>query len=394
MRSLRFAVLVAIIAMAALPVSHSRGQTSGKQAPARHSGDPEWAQVKYGEWGGPGVDNASGPMDAILIKDWAPRSSIVVPETSVPKAKYPVIDVHAHVEAKTPDEVAAWVKTMDVVGVQLTVILTGATGTEFDRLVDLYLKPYPSRFQLYCGIETVDIEKPDYPQRAAAELARCYKGGARGIGELSDKGWGFGRDRHASRDQRLHPDDSRLDLFWSKAAELKLPVNIHVADHPSCWTPLDVYQERAPEYQHFNLYGKDVPSYSELIDIRDHTLARHPKTTFIACHLGNEGNDLSALGKALDKYPNLFLDISARDYELGRTPRAALRFLTKYRDRILFGTDLGRDQSMYQGWWRLLESADEYMPGRVWWRYYGLELPAPGLEALYRGNARKILNWE
>jgi hypothetical protein len=333
-------------------------------------------------------------MDAILIRDWVPRSSVVVPETSVPKAKYPVVDVHAHVEAKNPNEVAAWVKTMDEVGVQTTVILTGATGTEFDRLVDLYLKSYPRRFQLYCGIETVDIEKPDYPERAAAELARCYKRGARGIGELSDKGWGFGRDRHASRDQRLHPDDPRLDLFWSKAAELKMPVNIHVADHPSCWTPLDVYQERTPEFQHFNLYGKDVPSFRELIDIRDHTLARHPKTTFIACHLGNEGNDLSTLGKALDKYPNLFLDISARDYELGRTPRAALRFLTKYRDRIMFGTDLGRDRSMYQGWWRLLESADEYMPGRVWWRYYGLELPAPSLEALYRGNARKILNWE
>jgi predicted TIM-barrel fold metal-dependent hydrolase len=333
-------------------------------------------------------------MDTILLKDWAPKTSVVAPETSVPKARYPVIDVHAHVNARTPEEVAAWVKTMDEVGIEMTVVLTGATGAEFDKLADLYLKPYPNRFQLWCGIDTTDFDKPGYPERAAAELARCYKKGARGTGELSDKGWGYGQNTNAPRDGRLHPDDPRLDLFWNKCAELKIPANIHVADHPSCWTPLDVFQERTPDYQHFSQWGKDVPSYQELIDIRDRTLARHPKTMFIACHLGNQGNDLAALSQEVDKYPNLMLDISARDYEVGRAPRAAVKFLTRYRNRVMFGTDMGREKSMYQSWWRLLETADENMPGRVWWRYYGLDLPAPALEALYQGNARKLLNWE
>ena len=40
---------------------------------------------------------------------------------------------------------------------------------------------------------------------------------------------------------------------------------------------------------------------------------------------------------------------------------------------------------------RLLESADEYLPGRVWWRLYGLDLTPDVLEKLYRGNARRIL---
>ena len=103
-------------------------------------------------------------------------------------------------------------------------------------------------------------------------------------------------------------------------------------------------------------------------------VAKHPQTTFIACHLGNQGHDLAALSQAMDKYPNLYLDISARDYEVGRTPRAAAKFLTKYRDRVLFGTDMGRDPSMYRAWWRLFETADEFMPSRQWWAYYGLEL--------------------
>ncbi len=403
MRKTRTAVMVAaltLIGTASLIAPYSKSQTpsgrkqGGAAPPAGWQADPEWVETRYGGWGGPGVSAAPGPMDSMLLKDYAPKTSVVVPATSVPKAKYPAIDVHAHVNARSPAEVAAWVKTMDEVGIEMTVVLTGATGAQFDQLVEMYLKPYPTRFQLWCGVTTADIGKPDYPERAAAELVRCYRKGARGIGELTDKGWGFGRDTSTPRDQRLHPDDPRLDPFWSKAAELKMPATIHVADHPSCWKPLDVYQERTPDYQHFNQYGKDVSSYQELIDIRDKLLARHPKTTFVACHLGNQGNDLATLGTELDRFPNLYLDISARDYEVGRTPRAAAKFLTRYRNRVMFGTDMGREKRMYQAWWRLFETADENMPGRVWWRYYGLELSPEALEALYRGVARRVLNSE
>lgn len=383
---MRIALLLSVLVVASLG---SRGGPAGKNWAA----DPEWVKARYGAWGGPGVNPAPGPMDDVALKDYAPKPSLIVTETSIPKAKYAVIDVHAHINAKTPDEVREWVRTMDEAGIEMSVILTGATGEEFDRLVDLYLKPYPGRFQLFCGIDTRDIDKQDYPQRAAAELERCYRKGARGTGELTDKGTGFGRGANVPRDRRLHPDDPRLDAFWEKCAELKIPANVHIADHPSCWKPLDVYQERTPDYQHFNLYGKDVSSWEELIAMRDRTLAKHPRTRFIACHLGNQGHDLNSLAKTLDRYPNLYVDISARDYEVGRAPRAAAKFLSRYRNRVLFGTDMGRERSMYQAWWRLLESGDEFMPGRVWWRYSGLELPAPVLQSLYRGNARAVLSW-
>jgi hypothetical protein len=55
---------------------------------------------------------------------------------------------------------------------------------------------------------------------------------------------------------------------------------------------------------------------------------------------------------------------------------------------------MGREKSMYQAWWRLLESEDEFMVGRIWWRYYGLGLSGSVLENIYRINAKKILNWE
>ena len=42
-----------------------------------------------------------------------------------------------------------------------------------------------------------------------------------------------------------------------------MPANVHIADHPSCWKPLGPNQERTPDFQHFNLYGKDVLSFEE-----------------------------------------------------------------------------------------------------------------------------------
>jgi predicted TIM-barrel fold metal-dependent hydrolase len=342
-----------------------------------------------------GVRVQPGPMDAILLKDYAPSSSLVVAETRVQKAKYPAVDVHTHTgqsAIRSAADVAAWARTMDEVGIETTIVFTGATGDEFDRQAELF-KPYAGRFQLWCALEGGDVGAADWPERAARELERCYRKGARGIGELTDKGSGMQRGT-LPREKRLHPDDPRLDAVWRKCAELRIPANVHIADHPSCWQPLGPHQERTPDFQHFNQYGKDVLSYEELIARRNRMLAKHPRTTFIACHLGNQGNDLAALGKVLDQYPNLFLDISARDYEVGRQPRSAARFLARYKDRVLFGTDMERDAPMYRGWWRLLETGDEFIPGRIWWRYYGLELPAPVLQSLYRDNAKRILNWE
>ena len=342
-----------------------------------------------------GIRAQPGPMDSVLLKDYAPESSLVVAQTRVDKARYPVIDVHAHTSqsaVKTAADVDAWVRTMDDVGIETTVVFTGATGDAFERQVALFSR-YPKRFQLWCSLDTGEIGSSDYPQRAVRELERCYRAGARGVGEITDKGSGIQR-ASLPRDKRLHFDDPRLDPVWEKCAELKLPVNVHIADHPSCWRPLGPHQERTPDFQHFNQYGKDVLSYEELLASRGHLLAKHPHTLFIACHLGNQGNDLDTLSKMLDQYSNLYVDIAARDYELGRQPRSAVKFLARYRDRVLFGTDMERDAEMYRGWWRLLETADEYIPGRIWWRYYGLELPAPILQSLYRDNARRILNWK
>lgn len=355
--------------------------------------DTEWRRVKYGDWGGPGVSSEPGPMDEILLKDYAPKSLVKTDETFVAKAKFPVIDSHIHDSVvSSSQDIDEWVRTMDEVGIETSVVLTYAIGDEFKKLTNTLKSAYTGRFQLYCSMDLSDIENTDYPERLVKHLEICREMGAVGVGEITDKGFGITRDSGLPKNKRLHPDDERLDKFWDKCGELKMPVNIHIADHPSCWTPLDVFQERTPDYQHFNLFDKDAIPFDELIERRNRTLEKHPNTIFVACHFSNQGNDLSSLSQAMDKYSNLYLDTSARDYEMGRTPRAFTNFLNRYKDRILFGTDMGREKSMYQIHWRLLETEDEYIPGRVSWRYYGLALPEETLQAIYRDNAKRIFN--
>jgi predicted TIM-barrel fold metal-dependent hydrolase len=349
--------------------------------------------VKYG------VPVTGGPMDSILLKDYTPASSLVVPVTTVQRARFPVIDAHSHSSMnniRTRADVDAWVKTMDAVGIEMSVVFTNASGAEFDRQAELFLGSYPKRFQVWYSFEAPNQDDPDFPSKMVAEMERVYKKGARGVGEITDKGWGVeANEKNAlPKAKRLWLDDPRLDVYWRRCGELNMPVNIHIADHPSCWKPLDKKQERTPDFQQFNLHGKDVPSYEELLAVRERLLTRHPHTKFIFCHLSNEGNDTAALAQMLDRFPNMYVDVSARDYEMGRQPRTMKAFLERYKDRVLFGTDMGRDEAMYQGWWRLLETGDEYIHGRIWWTYYGLELSPAVLQSLYRDNALKVLNMQ
>jgi uncharacterized protein len=93
----------------------------------------------------------------------------------------------------------------------------------------------------------------------------------------------------------------------------------------------------------------------------------------------------------------MYVDINARISELGRQPYTARKFMIKYQDRIMFGTDTPCDAEAYRVYFRFLETDDEYFDpaashhqqGR--WMIYGLHLPDSVLEKIYNKNALKIL---
>ena len=125
--------------------------------------------------------------EKLLLKDFRPRSIYNVPRTKVTKARYPAIDMHAHAYADNNEQILEWIRIMDEVGIEKAIILTGETGKAFDDIYEKYSQ-YPDRFELWCGLDYTGYDKPGFGAAAVRELERCYKLGARGVGELGDKG--------------------------------------------------------------------------------------------------------------------------------------------------------------------------------------------------------------
>jgi hypothetical protein len=126
---------------------------------------------------------ADAPSDprTILLKDYRPRSIYKIPVTRIEKAKFSIIDMHSHPEPKTDAEISTWIKNMDEVGVEKSIVLTMTTGKPFDEIYAKYSK-HPDRFEVWCGLDFSGHSTPGFADSAVQELARCHDAGAKGIG--------------------------------------------------------------------------------------------------------------------------------------------------------------------------------------------------------------------
>jgi len=337
----------------------------------------------------------------LLLKDWDPKSMAHLPIHEIPRAKFYVIDVHNHVddaqgvngEQVPPAEV---VKGMDQANVKKVVILTGLWGEKLQVVLDKMVKPYPDRFIVFAQMDWSKIDDPNFSQEMVAQLEDAVKRGARGLKILKD--WGLGvRDKNG----KLVPiDDPRMDPVWEECGKLGIPVAIHSTDPEAFFTPTDQKNERYEELMHnptWSFYGHGFPDKQTLLGQRNHVIAQHPHTTFIALHVANWPENLDAVSGWLRKYPNMYVEFGAREAELGRQPRRAAQFFTEFQDRVLFGTDAEPIPAMYANYFRWLETSDEYFPywgypGQGRWMIYGMALPDPILEKVYHRNAEKIFS--
>jgi predicted TIM-barrel fold metal-dependent hydrolase len=204
------------------------------------------------------------------------------------------------------------------------------------------------------------------------------------------------------REHLVAVDDERLFPIWETAAELGIPVIIHIADPVAFFKPLDNTNERWEElitHPDWHFPSPPFPPFRLILDQLANLITRNPQTVFIGAHVGCCAENLKWVGGLLDRCPNFYIDIAARMGELGRQPYTARRFLLQYADRILFGTDLNPNLEMYRLHYRFLESDDEYFnydlddpPSQGRWRVYGIHLPDEVLEKVYQKNAMKVLN--
>ncbi|MCC7497818.1 MAG: amidohydrolase family protein [Bryobacterales bacterium] len=167
----------------------------------------------------------------------------------------------------------------------------------------------------------------------------------------------------------------------------------HLSEPRSSWRPLDPadphygYYQANPDWHMFRY--PDRPSWDAIIAARDRMLAAHPSLRVVGCHLGSMEHDVDEVARRLDRYPNFAIDTAARLSDLQRQPRAKVRrFLLKYQDRVLWGTDLlelkwedaaaatARCEAAYQHDWRYFASE--------------LALPPTVLRKIFRDNS---LRW-
>lgn len=343
----------------------------------------------------PGTPPAAQQADGLLLKNYRPASIYRLPVHRPQRARFPVIDFHTHDYPKDQAAIAQWVQTMDAANISKSIILSYSTGKAFDSVVARYA-PYGNRFEVWCGIDYTGASQPGWPQLAVAELERCYRAGARGVGELGDKGLGELYSK-PTPGYGIHINDPRLKPIWEKCAELHMPVSIHVAEDAWMYQTPDSTNDglmNAAKWQ-VDLSKPGILNHAQLLGTLEATVRNHPRTTFIACHLANSCADLSVLERLLDRYPNLYADIAARYGEISPTPRRTKAFLEKYSHRIVYGTDMGITPDMYHVTFRILETADEHFYEHdrfgYHWPLHGLNLSEEALRSIYNGNGQTII---
>ncbi|MFZ5942469.1 MAG: amidohydrolase family protein [Bacteroidota bacterium] len=338
---------------------------------------------------------AQNTAGSISLDHYRPVSIYHIPVTEINKAGLPVIDAHSHDYAASQAEIRNWVRTMDSLGIEKTVILSMQTGAGFDSVVEKY-SAFPGRFDLWCGFDYTGYDTdPGWVAHAIAELERCHALGAKGVGELGDKGDGLLYSKPVAA-YGLHINDPQLRPLLEKCGELGMPVNIHVAEPYWMYEPADSTNDglmNAIDWK-VDMSREGKLNHEQLVATLEDAVKNNPGTTFIACHFANCSYDLEVIGRLLDRYPNLYVDNAARYAETATIPRYMKNFYKRYQNRILYGTDMGMDPAMYRATFRILETADEHFY-LTWltnyhWASNGFDLPASVLKKIYKTNAEKL----
>jgi predicted TIM-barrel fold metal-dependent hydrolase len=368
----------------------------------------------------PGTPQTPAPLE---LKDFQPRSMLKVASTRVPRAKFPVIDFHTHLgfraaasggvprgeEMRFRAPSAELLPVMDRVNLRTMINLTGGVGAGLQQSIQRYDASHPGRFVTFTEPRYADINAPNYARDQADDIGRARGAGARGLKVLKTLGL-YLREQTTSG-PLVTVDDRRFDPMWEACGANAMPVAIHVSDPEAFFLPTDRFNERFEELNNhpdWSFHGRDFPSNRQLLEARNRVFERHPKTTFVALHVGHNAEDLSYVSECLDRYPNMNVEMGARVGELGRQPRTARRFFERYQDRILFGTDAipyGKEtpqqvfgEELYEIYFRFLETEDEYfdyapapVPPQGRWRIYGIGLPDGILRKVYNENATRVL---
>lgn len=347
----------------------------------------------------------------LALDQFRPKSMLKVHRTKITGAKFPVIDVHSHLSFRLKDseeQLDAFVKVMDRNQIFLCVSLDARLGATLDQHQRYLWTKYANRFAVFVHIDwqgqgdqddpaTWDCHRSGFARRVAHQLEQAKESGACGL-KLFKR---FGLSYRNPNGSLVEIDDPRWDPIWKKCAELGFPIIIHTADPAAFFLEIDATNERWEElhrHPEWSFPQDKFPSREALLAARNRVIVRHPQTTFIGAHGANNSEDLATVGEWLDQYPNLYVEFASRIGELGRQPYTARKFLLRYADRVLFGTDGPWPEARLHQYWRFFETFDEYFPysekefpPQGFWNIHGVGLPDTVLKKIYHENALRLI---
>lgn len=311
------------------------------------------------------------------------------------------IDAHAHVFANNA-AVVALLKRLNVHILNICVVVQHGRGYDeaapLNRTVREFLHNSGGHEAWCSTFDPQDFEKPGFADHSIQILNETFAQGA-----VAVKIWkAIGMDLKKRDGSYLMADDPVFSPIYADIAAQHRTLFAHLAEPTSCWNPPNPdspdysYYQQHPEWYMFRHPGH--PSKQTILAARDRLLANNPTLRVVGCHLGSMELDVDEIARHFDRYPNFAVDTAARvQYLMMQPPDKVRTFLTKYQDRVLYGTDnalepgddpastLPRWEYRYLRDWRYF-ATDEWVEyhGK---KYRGLALPQPILRKLYHDNA-------
>jgi predicted TIM-barrel fold metal-dependent hydrolase len=267
---------------------------------------------------------------------------------------------------------------------------------------------YPGRIAFATTFSVENFRSPSW----AADTVRKLKADA-AAGAVGMKMWkNIGMTLRDPDGRYVMPDDARFAPLLKFLEQHDLVLLGHQAEPLNCWLPPEKmtvrsdreYFEEHPQYYMYR--HPEMPSHETILAARDRMLAAHPLLRFDAVHLASLEWDVDKVADFLERFPGARVDVAARivhlEYQAAQDPEKVRRFLVRYQDRVLYGsddaygpaeTDASAVAEIHAGWledWRFLATGDLMHSADFAASFHGLQLPRSVIDKIYRRNAQAL----
>lgn len=282
----------------------------------------------------------------------------------------------------------------------------GLPMNDQERIAILHLKTFPKQIDVATTFSVDHWNNEDFLEETLAKLKTSFENGAKAV-----KIWkNIGMDLRDENGKFVMLDHPKLEPIFDFLIENNIPLIGHNGEPYDCWLPLEEmtfsksYYGSHPEY-HMYLHP-EYPSYDDQINARDNMLAKYPNLRFTGAHLGSIEWDLDELAKRLDRFPNMWVDLSRMNYIQLHTLNDWQKthdFFMKYQDRLIYATDRQVNATTdiaelkkrtHESWLKdwIFYATDSSINLKGHGELKGLKLPREVIDKIYYTNAQNWLN--